>query len=151
MVRARSARRLRKLQELRSNRKGHHPQRHGAAKRSSRFPEHEQHIEALLRPLEDELQLQLQLEYWGKDLASDIASANGDFRHHSCRSEPLAKPLHQSDQIPRKPPDQSRTRRGRLVTNQYPSERIYSRLRLADSFGFPIPGSTSCSTTPHPS
>src|SRR5271157_5504343 len=24
--------------------------------------------------------------------------------------------------------------------HQYPSERIYSRLRLADSFGFPIPG-----------
>jgi hypothetical protein len=32
--------------------------------------------------------------------------------------------------------------------SQYPSERIYSRLRLADSFGLPMPGRTSCSTTP---
>lgn len=34
---------------------------------------------------------------------------------------------------------------------QYPSERIYSRLRLADSLGCPIPGRTSCSTTPQAS
>ena len=35
--------------------------------------------------------------------------------------------------------------------SQYPSERIYSRLRFADSFGLPMPGRTSCSTTPQPS
>ena len=64
------------------------------------------------------------------------------------------------------PPDLSRrptlppyaSHRRRIIRAFTPSdphqpamERIYSRLRWADSFGFPMPGRTSCSTTPQPS
>jgi len=47
--------------------------------------------------------------------------------------------------------DEARLLSSYVARPQYPSDRIYSRLRLADSFGLPMPGRTSCSTTPQPS